>query len=42
MKFGSSMTLFARASADEPSVFRRALDRYCEGRPDHRTLALLA
>jgi len=42
MKFGSSMTLFARASADEPSVFRHALDRYCEGRPDPRTEALLA
>ena len=42
MKFGSSMTLFARASADEANVFRQALDRYCEGRLDPRTEALLA
>ena len=42
MKFRSSMTLFARASADEANVFRQALDRYCEGRLDPRTEALLA
>jgi uncharacterized protein (DUF1810 family) len=41
MKFHSSMTLFARAAADDDSAFRRALDRYCEGRMDERTLALL-
>ena len=41
MKFGSSMTLFARASDDDGVVFRRALDLYCRGRPDDRTLALL-
>ncbi len=41
MKFQSSMTLFARAAADDKSAFRRALDRYCEGRMDERTLALL-
>jgi len=40
MKFHSSMTLFARAAADD-SVFQEALDRYCEGRMDERTLALL-
>jgi uncharacterized protein (DUF1810 family) len=40
MKFGSSMTLFARASDDDGVVFRRALDLYCRGRPDDRTLAL--
>ena len=39
VKFRSSMTLFARAS-DAP-IFRAALDRYCEGRMDERTLALL-
>src|SRR5271167_1917335 len=41
MKFRSSMTLFARASDDDGVVFRRALDLYCQGRPDDRTLALL-
>ena len=41
MKFGSSMTLFARASDDDGAVFRRALDLYCQGRLDDRTLALL-
>jgi uncharacterized protein (DUF1810 family) len=41
MKFGSSTTLFARASDDDGVVFRRALDLYCRGRPDDRTLALL-
>ena len=40
MKFGSSMTLFARGSDDDGVVFRRALDLYCRGRPDDRTLAL--
>ena len=42
MKFRSSMTLFALASADKANVFRQALDRYCEGRLDPRTEALLA
>ncbi len=41
MKFHSSMTLFARADDDEKSAFRRALDRYCGGRMDESTLALL-
>jgi uncharacterized protein (DUF1810 family) len=41
MKFRSSMTLFVRASADDGVVFRRALDVYCQGHPDDRTLALL-
>lgn len=39
LKFRSSMTLFDRAGS-EP-VFREALERYCEGRPDPRTLELL-
>ena len=34
MKFGSSMTFFARASDDDGVVFRRALDLYCQGRLD--------
>jgi uncharacterized protein (DUF1810 family) len=41
MKFHSSMTLFARAADDEKSAYRRALDRYCGGRMDESTLALL-
>jgi len=41
MKFGSSMTLFAQASDDDDLVFKRALDLYCQGRLDDRTLALL-
>ncbi|MGD0185907.1 MAG: DUF1810 domain-containing protein [Roseiarcus sp.] len=41
MKFHSSMTLFARAADDEKSAYRRALDRYCGGRMDELTLALL-
>ena len=40
LKFCSSMTLFARVAPDEP-LFRRAIDRYCAGRLDERTLALL-
>ena len=41
MKFRSSMTLFAIAAADRGVVFRFALDRYCAGRMDERTLELL-
>ena len=41
MKFRSSMTLFARATPNSESVFERALERYCEGAFDVRTLALL-
>jgi uncharacterized protein (DUF1810 family) len=41
MKFRSSMTLFALASPDEDSVFRQALDRWCEGRLDAATRTLL-
>ncbi|WP_437675823.1 DUF1810 domain-containing protein [Sorangium sp. So ce131] len=40
MKFCSSMTLFARAAPDN-ETFRAALDKYCGGEPDPRTLALL-
>jgi uncharacterized protein (DUF1810 family) len=38
-KFRSSMTLFLHASGD--AVFRTALDRYCDGIEDEKTLALL-
>lgn len=41
MKFRSSMTLFARASAEKENVFKRALEHYCEGCEDERTLSLL-
>ena len=41
LKFHSSMTLFAMASGEEKSVFRRALDRWCGGAYDERTLAML-
>jgi uncharacterized protein (DUF1810 family) len=40
LKFGSCMTLFARAAPDEP-VFRQALTRYFAGREDPATLARL-
>ena len=41
MKFRSSMTLFSQAAADN-ALFLAALDRYCEGQADERTLALLS
>ena len=41
LKFRSSTTLFSRADGGNDSVFRRALDRFCEGQADERTLALL-
>ncbi len=40
VKFRSSMTLFARAAASG-RVFEEALERYCDGVPDPRTVALL-
>jgi uncharacterized protein (DUF1810 family) len=40
MKFRSSMTLFARAEPGQ-KVFRTALERYCDGAEDPRTVALL-
>lgn len=40
MKFCSSMTLFSRAAPGE-GAFLEALDKYCGGEPDPRTLALL-
>ena len=42
MKFRSCMTLFALAAPATDSVFRRALNRWCEGGMDERTAALLA
>ena len=40
LKFRSSMTLFAHASSD-PFIFDRALDQFCGGHMDSRTLKLL-
>jgi uncharacterized protein (DUF1810 family) len=39
LKFRSCMTLFAQATG-EP-LFTRALQKYCDGRPDEATLRLL-
>jgi uncharacterized protein (DUF1810 family) len=41
MKFRSCMTLFDCSVAGEP-LFTQALSRYCDGKRDERTLALLA
>ncbi len=41
LKFRSCMTLFA-AVAPGDSVFKEALSRFCGGKPDPRTLELLA
>ena len=40
LKFCSSMTLFSMASSD-PGVFKRALDQFCGGRRDKRSLEIL-
>ena len=40
LKFRSSMTLFAVASPDGP--YKAALDFWCDGLPDHRTVELLS
>jgi len=40
LKFRSSMTLFAVAAPDGP--YQGALDRWCGGEPDPRTIALLS
>ena len=41
LKLRSCLTLFAQAAPQEP-LFQAALAKYFEGRPDARTLALLA
>src|SRR3954447_15293353 len=41
VKFRSSMTLFSLAAGKDGSAFRQALDRFCDGREDKPTLALL-
>ena len=42
MKLRSSMTLFSVAAEADDTPFQRALDRFFDGRPDERTVALLA
>lgn len=42
MKFRSCMTLFAMAADRRLDLFNIALDRYCQGEADPRTVALLA
>ncbi|PWC90897.1 calpastatin [Azospirillum sp. TSH100] len=41
LKFRSSMTLFAETAGEAGDLYRKALDRYCDGRPDEATLRLL-
>ena len=41
MKFRSCATLFAVAAGESENPFQRALDRWCDGQKDERTLALL-
>lgn len=41
LKLRSSMTLFASVTEDPDSLFDRILEKYFEGEPDERTLALL-
>jgi uncharacterized protein (DUF1810 family) len=40
LKFCSSMTLFAIAGPDGP--YQSALNRWCDGQPDHHTVELLS
>ncbi|MDP6543794.1 MAG: DUF1810 domain-containing protein [Phycisphaerae bacterium] len=40
LKFRSSMTLFAHCSTDD-AVFRRAIEKYFDGKPDTLTLNIL-
>jgi uncharacterized protein (DUF1810 family) len=42
LKFRSSMTLFEAATEGTGPSFRAALERYCGGQPDPRTLEFLA
>jgi len=41
MKFRSCATLFALASEEDNNPFQGALDLWCDGQPDERTLALI-
>ncbi len=41
LKFCSSMTLFAIATGDSGTIFEEALQRYCDGKHDERTVKLV-
>jgi uncharacterized protein (DUF1810 family) len=41
LKFRSCMTLFSMAADDPDNPFRLSIERWCEGRPDEPTLALI-
>ena len=41
LKCRSCMALFSLATDDPDNPFRQALDRWCGGQPDERTLALI-
>ena len=41
LKFCSCMTLFSLAVDDPDNPFRQALGRWCAGKPDDQTLALI-
>jgi uncharacterized protein (DUF1810 family) len=41
LKFRSSMTLFEQAAGGNSSIFSKALDTFCGGKPDKLTLLLL-
>jgi uncharacterized protein (DUF1810 family) len=41
MKFRSCATLFALATVERDNPFQRAIDQWCDGRPDDRTLTLI-
>lgn len=41
-KFRSCMTLFSMVLSEPDNPFRQALDRWCNGIPDQRTLALIS
>jgi uncharacterized protein (DUF1810 family) len=41
LKFCSSMTLFARAGGGDGGIFHTAIERFCSGHVDERTICLL-
>ena len=41
VKFHSSMTLFALAEGDHGGIYRQALDLFCRGEMDRRTLEIV-
>jgi uncharacterized protein (DUF1810 family) len=41
LKFRSCMTLFDLASPDDDQLFKAALDKYYDGKPDEKTLGIV-